>query len=286
MRTALGVVAVAVAALLLVATFRSTSARQPSIPAKPKKIVSLTLASSEILIDLVPPERITALHRIAADSSHSNIRERAKQFRLVGSDLEQIVALEPDLVIIASYSTKEFVEQLRRAGLPLYTVTEFDDVDSICRSIEALGKAVGEPERVREMVAHMRSEIEAIRRKIPANRPPKQVISLAQSGTTAGRRTSFDALINLAGARNVAAEQGIEMFGTISAEQVVAWDPDVIVVGKDPDTGSSLKARLLTDGAYATLRSRKIIEVPYPHLTCVSQYIVEGLRDLVEGLYE
>lgn len=285
MKKTLAAICLLAAGLIVAVSVRPRAVDAP-VPRRPQKIVSLTLGSSEILIDLVPPERIAALHRIAADSPHSNIRERARGFRLVGSDVEEIAAVQPDLVIVASYSGREFVEQLRRARLPLFTVTEFDDVDSICRSIEALGTAAGEPERAKEMVARMRSTIETLQRKIPQNRPPMRVMSLAQSGTTAGKRTTFDSLIRLAGARNVAAEQGIDKFGAISAEQVVAWDPDVIVVGKDPDTGQSLKMRLLTDRAYATLRNKRIIEVPYPHFTCVSQYIVERLRDLVEGLYE
>ena len=71
----------------------------------------------------------------------------------------------------------------------------------------------------------------------------------------------------------------------ISAESAIAWDPDVIMVGANPESGGSMKAAIRANGVYAPLRDKKIVEIPYPRFSSVSQYIVDGLGDLVRGLY-
>ena len=100
-----------------------------------------------------------------------------------------------------------------------------------------------------------------------------------------GGGTSHDALIRLAGGENVAAERGIRGAQRISAERVIAWNPEVIMVGANPESGASMKDVIRTNGVYAPLRDKKIVEIPYPRFSSVSHYIVEGLDDLVRGLY-
>ena len=114
---------------------------------------------------------------------------------------------------------------------------------------------------------------------------PPRILTLVRGGWVTGSHTSHDALIRLAGGENVAAERGIRGARRISAERAIAWNPDVIMVGVNPESGESMKAAIHANGVYAPLRSKKIVEIPYPHFSSVSQYIVDGLGDLVRGLY-
>ncbi len=252
---------------------------------KPQRIVPLTLSASEMLVDLVPRERIAALHEIADSRTYSNIRDRIEGIRLIAPDVEQVIALRPDLVIVASYARQEFLHQLQQATLPVVSFTEFQDVEAILGNILLLGDLVGEPERAEQMVRQARQAIQTVRSAIPRGVVPPRVLSLGEAWTVAGKDTGFHSLLSLAGARNLAAEQGIEGIGTISAEQLVLWDPDLIVVGKEPDSGLSLKQSLRSDPALASLRGKRIVEIPSPHFSCVSQYMVAGLREIVGEIY-
>ncbi len=252
---------------------------------KPQRIVPLTLSASEMLVDLVPRERIAALHEIADSRSYSNIRDRIAGIRLIAPDVEQVIALRPDLVIVASYARQEFLHQLQQATLPAVSFTEFQDLEAIFGNILLLGDLVGEPERAEQMVRQARQAIQTVRSAIPRGVVPPRVLSLGEAWTVAGKDTGFHSLLSLAGARNLAAEEGIEGFGTISAEQLVLWDPDLIVMGKEPDSGLSLKQSLRADPALASLRDTRIVEIPSAHFSCVSQYMVAGLREIVGEIY-
>lgn len=274
-----------VAALAALLTFYRPGPRPRGVPDKPRRIASMTLATSEILLELVPRERIAAMHEIAGNPLYSMIADRIEGIPLLPSDAERLIAVNPDLVLVASYSRKGFVEQLEYAGLPVRRFTRFHDVEDVIADVRRLGRLVGEPERAEALVRRMRSELRKIRSRIPRDAVPPRVLSLDSGGWTAGSETTFDALLRLAKARNVAAEHGVVGFARLSAEQVVAWNPGILVTPVDPSAAGSIRERIRSDPAYAPLRDCRIIEMPCALFTTVSHYIVEALRFLVEALY-
>ena len=60
------------------ASFKDSTGRIVSIKAKPQRIVSLTLGTDEILLDLVEPERIAALTYLADDRGISFVTEKSR----------------------------------------------------------------------------------------------------------------------------------------------------------------------------------------------------------------
>lgn len=253
-------------------------------PPRPQRIVPFTFAACEVLLEVVDRDRIAGMPAEVASSPYSCIRDRVSGIPLLPSDPEALVALKPDLVVTASYVSRQMTRQLDLSRIPHRTLTDFNDVPSILGNIETLGAWVGEHERARALADRCRADIASLRAGIPAG-PPPRVMTLGHDGTTAGRRTTFHSLIELAGARNVSAERGIDGFLPVSPEQVIEWDPDVIVVGIDPISGVSPRARIMADAAYAPLRSKRIVEIPLAYFTSVSHHVVDALRLLAEGLH-
>ena len=66
---------------------------------KPQRIISMNVSVDEILLDLVDSKRIAALTYFADDPSICSAGEKVKQVkeRVQGSNIEWIVALQPDL---------------------------------------------------------------------------------------------------------------------------------------------------------------------------------------------
>ena len=68
-------------------------------PPCPKSIISLTLASDEILVDVVRDrKKIAALTYFSTDPLISNVVEKARGIQQVQANLEQVIAKSPDLV--------------------------------------------------------------------------------------------------------------------------------------------------------------------------------------------
>jgi iron complex transport system substrate-binding protein len=271
--------------LLLALGCGESLSHENSIPSHPSRILPLSVAVAEVVMDLVSRDRIVGMPEQAAVPSFSNISDRTAGLPLVSAEAERIVALRPDLVILASYAPEGLLSVLRRAGVPVRTVLAPHDLEGVASMIVAVGTWTGEQEQAQAMIRRLRSDMAEVRAAIPPGILAPRVVSLQGFGTTAGAETSFDAWARLAGARNLAAENGVRGFQSLSIEHLFAWAPDVLVVGLDPRPGSGIRARILSDPLYGPLRSCRILEIPFPHFTCVSQHAVEPVRDLVRGLY-
>jgi iron complex transport system substrate-binding protein len=269
---------------------RDGSGQPVTIEARPKRIVSQTLGTDEILLAICSPERIVGLGKFALDPKYSNVVEQA---RAAGSPVvqntEEILQLKPDLVFVASYSRAEIVEQLQSAGARVFRLANFDSIEHIEQHIRVIGQATGDDERAEALVAQMERELEAIRARVPAagNKRPR-VMSYSPSGSTAGANTLFDDILHTVGATNVVAENGVEGFRKVSAEQVVEWQPDFIILGADADKFEETRQQLLANPAIATTeaaRAGRIIMVENRSLLTVSQNVVNLVKTLAERLY-
>ena len=107
----------------------------------PQRIVSQTVGTDEMLIDLVEPHRIAALSFLSTDPAYSDVAQEARAFpQLKNGSAEQIIKFKPDLVLFSSYSRPELVEQVRRTGIPILIFDRFDSLDDVYRNLRMLGK--------------------------------------------------------------------------------------------------------------------------------------------------
>jgi iron complex transport system substrate-binding protein len=92
--------------------------RRVVLPRKPTRIVSVTLATDEILLALVEPSRLLGVTYLAVDARLSNMTQEAAAVPYkIRADPEQIISLQPDLVFVASFLRGEFIRLLQAAGL-------------------------------------------------------------------------------------------------------------------------------------------------------------------------
>jgi len=253
----------------------------------PKAIVSLTLTTDELLFDLVDPGRIAAIEAFAIDPGISNVAGAAKKVPQVSTDKERLLTLGADLVLVADWKEKDFVQSLRDAKVPVFVVHSPNDFPELRQAIGQLAALVGEPARGRALVARIDRRLAAVAAgwKSGADRPT--VLSYSFDGSTYGRGTSFDALVDQAGLVNAATRAGLVGWPRLSQEQVLALDPDFIVLPSwswdGRDDPQRFLARFLTDPVFAGLKAvknRRVVVLPDRHLQSTSQYMVDGVEDL------
>lgn len=90
---------------------------------KPTRIYATTLSIEEILVDLVPLNRIVAISEPAADTKISLIADKAAHISVKlpqKASTEKILSLKPDLVIVQENSNAAFIQSLKDVGLKVY----------------------------------------------------------------------------------------------------------------------------------------------------------------------
>ena len=102
--------------------------------------------------------------------------------------------------------------------------------------------------------------------------------------------TLFDDMLQAVGVINLAAEQGLTGFRQISSEQLVRWNPDVIISSADRDALPEARLQLLRDPAVAVTNAgkhqRRVIVLPNHLFLTVTHHITQGIEQLARELYD
>jgi len=100
----------------------------------------------------------------------------------------------------------------------------------------------------------------------------------APNGYTAGAGTFTDELLARAGLRNIAAETGITGYGTLSVEQVLAANPDVLVIDDSARNHNSLAQRMTAHPALAGLARAHRVTIASNRWLCAGPWSVDAVE--------
>ena len=239
------------------------------------------MCTDQLLIDLVPRERIVALSHLAADPTLSAVAERAAGFPAVRGEAEQVLALDPDLVITAETSTPATVGLLRRLGYPVLTVPLATDFAAIREAVRKVARAVGEEGRGDAIIAEFDAKLAAVRAPPDGARPTAlayQVNSLAS-----GPGSLVDSALDAAGFYNLAREEARGSAGRVPLEQVVVRPPDLLILANGPEEFRSIVADNLRHPALAAaMRGRAEMRLEMPLWLCGTPKIADAVERLAE----
>jgi iron complex transport system substrate-binding protein len=251
---------------------------------KPRRVASLNLAADEVLFALLPPERLVSVTRWADEPSTSNIAGRvpASVFRFHKSDMEQLVALSPDLVVVSEFTDADFLKLLERSGMPHHRMRGLDSPAGVRAAILELGRVVGEPEAAQRLVAGFDATLADVATRLKGVSKPR--VLYWSGGLTAGAGTAIGALIEAAGAVNLGRELGVTGIAPPGGERAFVADPDFILVGDWPMAVESLKKDPLI-GQTRAVREGHVIVMPDRLLVALSQHAADAVRDLASRLH-
>ncbi len=264
---------------LLVAVFLSLTVTASE---KPQRIVSLSLCTDQLLLMLVDKPRFAGLSYLATDPIYSYMWQAAQGIPSHSGLAEEIIPLQPDLIIGSKYATGNAVQMMRHLGHEVITVdspTTLAEVETFTRRI---GHIVGESERAEQLIQTMRDEI--LQAKSMVKDLPREVaVSYGPNGFTAGRLTLKNEILEAAGFRNLAAEIGIEHYGNISLEQLAWSKPDAIIIDEDiPNQNSRAQLSTTHPILQRILEGRNISSVPTNHWLCPGPLASKAILALAE----
>jgi iron complex transport system substrate-binding protein len=234
-----------VAAALAAATIAAAAA------APLPSVASINLCADQHVLALADPEQILTVSWLAADPEESMLASEARRHTLNYGTAEELLKFAPDVVLAGTYTSPFTRTMLRRLG---YRVVELEPEDSIAdieRNVRVVAEIVGQAARGEQLVAKLRDDVRAIE----ANRPARSLaaVIVRPGGFTVGADSLANELLTLAGFRNVAAEQGLDRWGSLSMEALLRSAPDVIVLTGYRSTQPSLANAVLEHPALAGL---------------------------------
>jgi iron complex transport system substrate-binding protein len=274
---------------------KDASGVQLSLSKKPVAIVSLTLASDEILFSLVDKSRLKAIDSYSGDEGISNVAELSKGVALkLGADKEKIIAAQPDLVIVADWTDQAVVKALRDAKLAVFTFKAPKSFEELATAISELGKLTGEGAKAKELQANIDRRLAAVAAKtkaVPADQRPS-VLCYTFYGSTYAADTSFDALVTKAGLVNAATKAGLKGWPQLSKEKILELDPDWILMPSWSYDGKADPAKYLADfladpvfAGLKAVRNKHVVILADKLLQNNSQFMAAGVEALAGAVW-
>jgi iron complex transport system substrate-binding protein len=248
-----------------------------------ERIAALNLCTDLLLLELVERERIVSLTYWASDPDLSYLAERARGIPVNHSLAEEIVPRDPDLILAGQFSDVQVVSMLTRLGYPVAVLDVPLTLAGMRAHILEFGELVGEPEGARLLADEIDAGLREAAAAVPSGERPLAAVYGPQ-GVSPGSDTLLNDLLSLAGYRNLATELGIVSYGTLSLEDLVMAEPDVLVLDNVASNTDSIAHRALQ---HPVLRrqfaGKPVLSLPPKWSVCVGPTVVDAMNVLVAG---
>ena len=271
------------------AVFHSDDDTVLRLEAPPARVLPANTSAVDMVTALVPPDRVVALPDAAFEYSHLAVEPGpwAELPRLPRFLAEPVLGLAPDLVITHSWHDAGTTRILRAAGIPVMVLPEVRTFEDVRRSFLLVGRLLGEEAASRAQVAELDRRLAALQEAAAGRRELVAVCytNFSTGGWTAGRETTADILMGLAGLRNGAAEAGMVGNVEIHYEKLIDIDPDLFLVGNYSEAGGSgaTAAFLRSEAPLADLtavREGRIAVLPAHLISANSNRLIEAAEYL------
>jgi len=250
----------------------------------PLRVASLNLTADELLVEMLPPDRLVAVTRWADDASMSNVAGRvpATAVRLPRADLERILALGPDLVVVSEYTDADFLRLVEKSGLRHHRMSGLDTLPGIRAAIVDLGRAVGAPQPAARLAARFDAVLAELARRLEGD--PRPRVLYWGDPHTAGAGTAIGSLLEAAGASNVGRELGLRGIVPIAGERAFAAEPDAFLVTEGSGASVALRRHPLLSRTRA-VREGRVVEMPNHLLVALSDRAADATWWLASRLH-
>ncbi len=266
-------------------TIKDQTGQTVVLKSEPTRIISLTLGNDEALFNMIPIKHLIGVDYTATEATYSHVtqaivKDHIPVFGSVNGTLnaEAIIKAKPDLVLVADYVNQKVVAQLKNAGIPVYEFNNFNSIANIEQNIQVLGQLVNAQGQATKLIDQMKTNLAWYK----AHQPKKKPTVLYDSyNYVSGTNTTANDIILAAGGINAAAK--VNGWAQLTAEQVIAMNPDVIVIPDDSGAADTELKTFLANPAFAHLKAvvnHHVYTAPDADLSAVSQFVVWGVRDM------
>ncbi|BCX79960.1 ABC transporter substrate-binding protein [Campylobacter sp. 19-13652] len=230
--------------------------RKIILPNNVERIVVLQHQSLNLLNEINALSKVVGIQKSWQNrlgSNYTKLAPNLPNLPIVGDlnsiNLEATLALKPDVVIVANYMPKEYINKLENAGVPVVAMSFFSvssdekykqhpnlkDAfnaydDGFYEAVRILGTVANRETEAQELIDYVKKAQAEIKKELAFLAEKKQLKTVYVAVPffeTYGSGKYPEVLFRRAGAVNVAAST-IKGYAKVSPEQILKWNPEVI----------------------------------------------------------
>jgi iron complex transport system substrate-binding protein len=242
------------------------------IPKTVTRVASMRSGITEIICALGQKDKIVAVEEMvkAGDSYGEFITRVHPDLKnvsapLAGRDIsaEEMLRLAPDLVLHGGYGRIKQADALKKQApdLPV-VIAHFETIDAYMNDIRIVAQCINAEERAEKLIAYLQGKLDFIQSKtqdIPADKKTRVFYSGHEIDHCYTPDTFEHAQIELAGGVNVAQELS-GWLPEVSPEQLLLWDPEVIIMLNGSDVEAVLNDPKVA--SVSAIKNKRVYALP------------------------
>ena len=188
-----------------------------------------------------------------------NPQEKSRLGRSAGA--EEVLARNPDLVILKNYMRDSLGRAIETTGVPVVYL-ELETPEQYNRDVRIIGRILGQPERAEEVVdafERRRSKLEEA--TSGGERPDVVLLSVSSRGGASSFRVAPEGWmqgtqVELGGGDPIWFDRSLSPgWNEVQFEQIALWDPDVIVLVAYGRPAGEVRAEIESNAQWRTLQA-------------------------------
>lgn len=246
----------------------------------PRRILSMNLCIDQLLLQLVDRERILSVAADSADPQLSSIVDQVAGIPVNRGRAEEVIALDPDLILAGPFTTPYTTDLLRRLGYRVETVPLPRSFAEASKVITDLADLLGVGARGSEMARRLDADLAELRQRVanPSGRPTAAFFEPNGFTPTAG--TIGDRLLSAAGLNNLAASLERPY---LSLEDLISARPDFLVLQVQSGASRSQAEALLDHPAMRGMEGYgQVLQLPPLAWACGGPEAVAAAHELAK----
>jgi len=250
-----------------------------TVDADPERVVTLNPSAAQTMWEIGARDEVVGVSQYASYLDGADAK--ANVSGPSGPSVEAVLAADPDLVLVPSSSygaAVERTEQLRAQGVPVFVFGQGTSLSFVAEKTELTGRLTGNCEAGAERAAELRRSVALMERALDGVERPVGLNVFF--GYTSGADTFIGDVMETGGLRNGAAEANVSGFRQISGEQVVALDPEWIVVPENspvPETPAYNSTTAVQEGNVVAVDTN-YLQQPAPRAVIAAETILEAVH--------
>ena len=192
-----------------------------------ERIVSLSPTHTETLFALGLGDVVVAVD--SESDFPAETQELRSNFTFDSGDVQAILELEPD-VVVTGVETSRLVDRLSAEGIAVFNGPPAESLDDVFSQIASVASLVGRPDLGEDLIARMQSDIDDLVASLPSTDGLTFFHEIDPSLFAAPRDSFLSDVYGRLGLTNIAGEPANGGAAQLTSDEVIAADPDVIVL--------------------------------------------------------
>jgi iron complex transport system substrate-binding protein len=270
-------------------TMTDASGADVTVDAEPERVVTLNPSAAQTMWEFGAEDKVVGVSQFGTYLEGASDREVVTSGNPSQVSIEQVISLEPDLVLAPNTIGNDSVTQLRDAGITVYRLPFASSLDSVIEKTETIGQLTGECDAAGDTVSEMQTTIDTVRGAVDGEDEPR-VLWGTGAGYSAGPNTFIGQAIDVAGGHNIVADaNSSRAYPQLSEEFIAEQDPEFVVVGVPAAQMGADKSELVPEDSVVrnttAYEEGNIVAVDVNHISQPAPRVVEPMTQMAQAFH-